>query len=90
VICLAPWFIDTPILEMGVSDGANRQLGHDLKASGLEIYPVELAAAKAWEAAHTDKPVVMAGKAAEKIRFMRRLFPARVVAALKKGVPPRG
>lgn len=89
VTCLAPWFIDTPILHMGTTEGANRSLSEDLKAGGLDVYPVELAAEKAWEAAHTDAQLVMAGKAAEKIRFMRRFFPGAVAKSIRKGVPPR-
>jgi NAD(P)-dependent dehydrogenase (short-subunit alcohol dehydrogenase family) len=89
VVCLAPWFIDTPILDMGATEGANRRLSEDLKAGGLDVYPVELAAEKAWEAAHTEAQLVMAGKAAEKIRFMRRFFPGMVKANIARGVPRR-
>jgi NAD(P)-dependent dehydrogenase (short-subunit alcohol dehydrogenase family) len=89
VTCLAPWFVETPILDMGASEDSNHKLSDGLRASGMAIYPVELAAQKAWEAAHGDALVTMVGKAAERMRFMRRFFPGRVLKMVRKGVPPR-
>lgn len=89
VACLCPWFVDTPILRMGAAEGANHTLADDLRAGGQAIYPVELAAERAWDAAHGDQVIYMAGKAAERARFMARFLPGRLAKAIAAGLPRR-
>jgi NAD(P)-dependent dehydrogenase (short-subunit alcohol dehydrogenase family) len=89
VTSLMPWFVDTPILDMGAKDGSNEKMSDQMKASGATIYPVSLAAEKAWEAAHGDDIQVMVGGEAERARFMTRWLPGFVRKQIKARVPPR-
>jgi NAD(P)-dependent dehydrogenase (short-subunit alcohol dehydrogenase family) len=84
VIALCPWFIETPILDMGASDGANDVMRSGLK--GLDIYPVEMAAERTWDAFHGEAGVVKVGKAAERAHFMSRFFPGFLKRQLVKGM----
>jgi NAD(P)-dependent dehydrogenase (short-subunit alcohol dehydrogenase family) len=84
VIALCPWFVETPILDMGASEGANQQMRAGLK--GLEIYPVEMAAEKTWEAFHGEASIVKVGKAADRAHFMSRFFPGILRKRLLKSV----
>lgn len=84
VIALCPWFIETPILDMGASDGANDQMRSGLK--GLEIYPVEMAAERTWDAFHGDDGIVKVGKAANRAHFISRFFPGYLRKQLVKGM----
>ncbi len=90
VTSLMPWFIDTPILDMGVRDGANEKMSDQLKAGGAKIYPVSLAAERAWDAAHGDDIHYMVGGEAERSRFMTRWLPEMVRKQIRARVPPRG
>jgi len=87
VSCLTPWFVETPILDMAVREGANEVMREKLK--GMEVYPVEMAAEKAWDAAHGDEVVVPVGKRAAQARFMARFFPNGLRKQLKKTLPVR-
>ncbi len=89
VTSLAPWFIDTPILDMGQSVNANHKMSDQLQASGTVIYPVSVAAEAAWEAAHGSKQHYGAGKLSNRMRFMARYFPGRIRKQLEKVVPER-
>lgn len=89
VTSLMPWFVDTPILDMGSKDGANEKMSDQMKASGATIYPVSMAAEKAWEAAHGDDIQVMVGGEAERARFMTRWLPGLVRKQIRSRVPPR-
>jgi NAD(P)-dependent dehydrogenase (short-subunit alcohol dehydrogenase family) len=81
---LMPWIIETPILDMPSSTGANRVMRDGLAESGTEIYKVEDAAQAAWAAAHGDQVHTMVGKAAERVRFMARFFPNFLRKQMKK------
>ncbi len=85
VTCLTPWFIETPILDMGSHEGANARMSDEIRAGGMDIYPVEMAAQRAWDAAHGDAVVYPVGKAAERARFMSRFFPGLIRKQLLKG-----
>jgi NAD(P)-dependent dehydrogenase (short-subunit alcohol dehydrogenase family) len=87
---LMPWFIDTPILDMGTSEGANVKMSDELRASEQDIYPVSLAAETAWEAAHGEAVHYMAGKLAKRARFAARFFPGRLKKQILQGLPKRG
>lgn len=88
VICLTPWFIETPILDMATHAGANAVMREKLK--GMEVYPVETAAQTAWDAAHGEKVVVPVGKRAAQAGFMARFFPDALRKQLRRDLPPRG
>ncbi|MBK8197097.1 MAG: SDR family oxidoreductase [Acidobacteria bacterium] len=89
VMSLMPWFVDTPILDMGKSEGSNEKMSDQMKANGATIYPVSMAAEKVWEAAHGDDIQYMVGGEAERARFMTRWLPGLVRKQIKKNVPPR-
>lgn len=89
VVSLMPWFIETPILEMGASAGANVKMSDDIRKRGQNVYPVGLAAARAWDAAHGQDIHYMVGKDAERARFAARFFPRRLKKRLLKDLPER-
>jgi NAD(P)-dependent dehydrogenase (short-subunit alcohol dehydrogenase family) len=89
VTSLMPWFIDTPILDMSKAEGANEKMSDMIRESGQDVYPVELAAEKAWDAAHGKETHYMAGKMAERTRFAARFMPGRLSRTLKKNLGPR-
>ena len=68
-----PWFVDTPILDMSDRPGANIKLSDRLRANNMTIYPVEMAAEQAWEAAHGKALHYMVGKEAEQARRVMAL-----------------
>lgn len=90
VTSLMPWFIDTPILDMGAKEGANVKMSDQLKENGAEVYPVSVAAEAAWDAAHGNDIHYMAGKRAKQARFAARFMPGRLRKQIKEGLPPRG
>lgn len=75
VTSLMPWFIDTAILDIGAEQGSNRRLRDTLKENKTPIYPVRMAAERAWDAAHGKDTHYMVGKEAERARFAARFFP---------------
>ncbi|MEL6856897.1 MAG: SDR family oxidoreductase [Pseudomonadota bacterium] len=86
---LMPWFIDTPILDMGRVEGANEKMSDSLQESGQEVYPVSVAAEAAWDAAHGKDVHYMAGKLAKRARFAARFMPGRLKKQILQGLPPR-
>lgn len=89
VTSLMPWFIDTPILDMGEKEGSNHRMADQLKESGMNVYPVSMAAERAWDAAHGKDIHYMVGKDAERAKFMTRWLPGAIRKRVKAGVPPR-
>ena len=89
VTSLMPWFIDTPILDIGATEGANVKMSDQLRETGAEVYPVSVAAEAAWDAAHGDDIHYMAGKRAKQARFATRFMPGRLRKQILKGLPPR-
>lgn len=89
VTSLMPWFIDTPILDMGQTEGANIKMSDQLRENGMDIYPVSVAAEAAWDAAHGKDVHYMAGKRAKQARFAARFLPGRMKKQIKDGLPPR-
>jgi hypothetical protein len=82
-----PWFIDTAILDglpSGGSDGSNRRIRDALVENKTPIYPVSMAAERAWEAAHGSDIHYMVGKEAERARFFARFFPSVMRNQIKK------
>ncbi|MEL7039919.1 MAG: SDR family oxidoreductase [Pseudomonadota bacterium] len=86
---LMPWFIDTPILDMGLTEGANVKMSDEIEANGQDVYPVSLAAETAWDAAHGDDIHYMAGKRAKQARFFARFLPKRLKKQILQGLPAR-
>ncbi|MEQ9316625.1 MAG: SDR family oxidoreductase [Henriciella sp.] len=89
VTTLMPWFIDTPILNMFSGDRTNVSMTDELRDQGQEVYSVELAAERAWDAAHGKETHYMAGKMAERARFASRFMPGRLKKQLMKNLGPR-
>lgn len=89
VTSLMPWFIDTPILEIGEKEGSNHRMVDQLKESGMNVYPVSMAAERAWDAAHGKDVHYMVGKDAEQAKFMTRWLPGAIRKRVRQGVPPR-
>lgn len=86
VTSLMPWFMDTPILENASTPSANRSLRDHLTENKTPIYPVRMAAERAWEAAHGDGLHYMVGKEAERARFAARFFPGAVRKRIRQSM----
>jgi NAD(P)-dependent dehydrogenase (short-subunit alcohol dehydrogenase family) len=77
VVSLMPWFVDTAILDGHASgqENSNRRMRDQLVENKTPIYPVSMAAERAWDAAHGKEIHYMVGKEAERARFAARFFP---------------
>ena len=83
VTSLMPWFIDTAILD-GRAAESNRTLRDNLVEGKTPIYPVRMAAERAWDAAHGKELHYMVGKEAERARFFARWAPGMLRATQMK------
>ena len=83
VRCIMPWFIETPILDAG-AQGSNVKMSDNIRAQGVDIYPVEDAAGVVWDAAHGKDLHYTVGKAARRLRFAARFMPNAVRKQLRK------
>lgn len=86
---LMPWFIDTPILDMGTTEGSNVKMADEIREQGQDVYPVSVAAETAWDAAHGKDVHYMAGKRAKQARFAARFMPGRMKKQILQGLPKR-
>ena len=84
VTSLMPWFIDTAILDGTPTDGSNRRVRDTLVENKTPIYPVRMAAERAWDAAHGKEVHYMVGKEAERARFFARFFPGAMRNQIKR------
>lgn len=86
VVSLMPWFIDTAILDGQTAgpQGSNRRIRDQLLENKTPIYPVRMAAERAWDAAHGNDIHYMVGKEAERARFFARFFPDAMRNQIKK------
>ncbi len=84
VVSLMPWFVDTAILDGHTSGGGNRNMRDQLIKSKTPIYPVRMAAERAWDAAHGNDIHYMVGKEAERARFAARFFPNAMRERIKR------
>jgi NAD(P)-dependent dehydrogenase (short-subunit alcohol dehydrogenase family) len=82
VTSLMPWFIDTAILDTTGAGGENESLRQSLGAT--KIYPVALAAERAWDAAHGAGVHFTVGEEAARANLLARLFPGLVRNAIAK------
>ena len=93
VVSLMPWFIDTAILDglpAGSGQGSNRRIRDALTENKTPIYPVRMAAERAWDAAHGNDVHYMVGKEAERARFFSRFFPGAMRNQIKKQFTSEG
>ncbi|HTG38793.1 SDR family oxidoreductase [Sphingomonas sp.] len=81
---LMPGFIDTPLLDAGVS-GSNQTVRERVRAAGLEFTAVEDVAQAAWRAVHGDAVHVVVGPTARRMRFAARWMPSRLRAQMARG-----
>jgi NAD(P)-dependent dehydrogenase (short-subunit alcohol dehydrogenase family) len=90
VVSLMPWFIDTAILDGLPSNnqGSNRRIRDTLIENKTPIYPVSMAAERAWDAAHGTDIHYMVGKEAERARFFARFFPGIMRKQIQKNFVP--
>ncbi|MFT3729773.1 MAG: SDR family oxidoreductase [Terricaulis sp.] len=88
VVSLMPWFIDTAILDglpaNNTGPGSNRRIRDALKENNTPIYPVSMAAERAWDAAHGTDVHYMVGQEAERARFFARWFPGLMRKQIQK------
>jgi NAD(P)-dependent dehydrogenase (short-subunit alcohol dehydrogenase family) len=84
VVSLMPWFIDTAILDAQPEADSNRRLRDQLVETKTPIYPVRMAAERAWDAAHGSDIHYMVGREAERARFAARFFPGAMRNQIKK------
>jgi len=89
VVSMMPWFVDTPILNVGAAEGANVKMADQIRETGANVYPVSLAAEVAWEAAHGDEVHYLVGKDAKRASFVARFFPKRLRKRLMAELPAR-
>jgi len=89
VVSLMPWFIDTPILDMGAEEGSNLKMADQIREAGANVYPVSMAAEMAWEAAHGEELHYLVGKDARRAGFVARFFPKRLRKRLMAELPAR-
>ncbi len=85
VTSLMPWFVDTAILD-GITAGSNESFRQGLKTGKVDIYPVRMAAERAWDAAHGGELHYMVGKQAERARFAARFMPGALREQFRKMV----
>lgn len=87
---LMPFFVDTPILEMARSEGDNqRGLSQQIDDMEADVYPVTLAAERAWDAAHGNDIHYTVGKRANQLSFAARFIPKRLRKQIAKSLPAR-
>jgi NAD(P)-dependent dehydrogenase (short-subunit alcohol dehydrogenase family) len=84
VVSLMPWFVDTAILDGIAATESNRTIRDALVENKTPIYPVSMAAERAWDAAHGKDLHYMVGQQAERARFFARFFPGLVRDQMKK------
>ncbi len=84
VTSLMPWFMDTPILDVATDPGSNRRARDSLIESKTPIYPVRMAAERAWDAAHGDDVHYTVGKEADRAKFAARFLPGMMRNRLRR------
>lgn len=89
VTSLSPWFVETPILDMGQTANTNHKMRDDLDKRGTDIYPVSMAAEAAWEAAHGKKQHYGVGALSDRTRLTARLLPGLLRKQIEKTLPER-
>lgn len=78
---LMPSFIETPILDGGLT-GGNSSVRDMIAEAGMEITPVSAVAEAAWEAVHGERLHTTVGKTAKRLAFAARWMPGRLRKSL--------
>ncbi len=89
VVSLMPFFMETPILDKAAPDGTNESMMDRLRESGVEVYPVAMAAEAAWQAAFGKAMHYPVGKRAEQAERGMRLFPKATRKQLRRSILPK-
>ncbi|WP_432423413.1 SDR family oxidoreductase [Sphingomonas lycopersici] len=82
---LMPGFVDTAILDTGIS-GTNRTARDAVVDAGLEFTPVETVAQAAWDAVHGEGLHAVIGKTARRLSFAARWMPGRLRKMMRRGM----
>jgi len=82
VVCIMPFFIQTPILDAGAK-GTNETMADSIKAGGTPVYSVEHCADEIWNAAQQKKLHAIIGSRGKQLNFLARLFPSLVRRQLR-------
>jgi NAD(P)-dependent dehydrogenase (short-subunit alcohol dehydrogenase family) len=77
VVCIMPFFINTPILDVG-AQGSNETMADSIKAGGTPVYSVEHCADEIWNAAQAGKLHAIVGSRGKQFHFLARLAPSLV------------
>ena len=85
VRALVPGFIDTPLLQGGVT-GSNHNIREVVTARGLELTSAETVAEAAWAAVHGDKVHTYVGTTARRMAFAARWLPGRMRKMMRHGI----
>lgn len=80
VACVMPFFIETPLLDVG-SSGTNRSIRDAIGSA--PVYTVTDAADAIWRAAHGTAREYIVGKAGRQAQFSQRFMPGRLRRRLK-------
>lgn len=83
VTCLMPFFIETPLLD-GATSGTNRHMRDEIVERQSPVYPVEMAAEGAWDAAHGREVHYPVGAAAKQAHLAVRFMPKTVRRQIAK------
>lgn len=81
---LMPGFIDTPLLDAGVS-GSNHNVREQVRAAGLEFTPLDDLARHAWDAVHGDRLHTPVGRTARRLAFAARWMPGSLRRQMRRG-----
>ena len=84
VIAIAPWFIDTALLDQPMRGDSNRAPRQNLSDGGVRLYPPERVAACVWDAAHGNARFHTVGREAAQAHWLKRFAPALVRARLRR------
>ena len=82
---IVPGFIETPLLDGGVS-GTNRTIRETVAEAGLELTPAETVAQAAWDAVHGDRVHTYVGPTARRMAFAARWLPGRLRQMMRRGI----
>jgi len=80
---LMPGFIDTPLLDQTSAD-SNAPVRDTIANAGLEISPVAVVAAAAWNAVHGDRVHTPVGPTAKRMAFLGRWMPSLIAKSSRK------
>ena len=89
VTSLMPWFVETPILEMGDRDGSNHKMSDQLRENGMNVYPVSMAAERAWRPLTARIGITWSERMQNGPDSCRAGSPGAIMKRVRESVPPR-